>query len=52
MVRRNLLLFPLNIFGDLFLQFGGVGLLASRMGDLGFRGDELRSLFQSHQRIF
>ena len=44
MVRCDLLLFLLNIFGNLFLEFCRVGFLASRMRDLGFRSDELRSL--------
>ena len=47
MVRGNLLLFLLNISGNLFLEFCGVGLLASRVRDLGFRGDKLRSLLQT-----
>lgn len=51
MVRRDLLLFLLNVLGNLILKLGGVGFLASRMGDLGFRGDKLWSLPQTRQRI-
>ena len=51
MVRRDLLLFLLNILGNLLLEFGGVGFLASRMGDLGFRGYELWFLLQTRQKI-
>ena len=46
-VRCDLLLFLLDVFGNLFHQFGRVGLLPGRMGDLRFRGDELWSLFRT-----
>jgi hypothetical protein len=49
MIRCDFLLFLLAILGNLFHQLGGVGLLASCMGDLGFRGDKLWSLFQIRQ---
>ena len=51
MVRRDLLLFLLNILGNLLLEFGGIGFLASRVGDLGFRGDELWFLLQTREQI-
>ena len=50
MVRRDLLLFLLNILGNLLLEFGGVGFLASRVGNLGFRGYELWFLLQTRQK--